>query len=245
MTRRERLEHKLEKREEWAAGRRTKAAERFAQADPYRGDIAFNTQPGHIPERARVIRATDKGIEHAQMAAHHESKAAGLADQLDRSIYSDDVGALARLEDRIAGWEAQRARIVALNKLIRREMKAGLTAGWLDRIGPTERERSQINDNLHDWRHSPLFPPYVLSNLGGRITADRDRIKAVTTRQARATAAEAAPSGVLIEGDTYIRVTFADKPARPILDALKAAGFRWSHGSWVGERAKLPTEVQP
>ena len=43
----------------------------------------------------------------------------------------------------------------------------------------------------------------------------------------------------------YVRVTFAEKPARTTLDALKAAGFTWGGGSWVGARAKLPAEIAP
>ena len=38
-------------------------------------------------------------------------------------------------------------------------------------------------------------------------------------------------------------MTFAEKPERTILDALRAAGFRWGGGAWIGERAKLPEGV--
>lgn len=38
----------------------------------------------------------------------------------------------------------------------------------------------------------------------------------------------------------YCTVTFAEKPARPILEALKAAGFYWGAGSWRGLSEKLP-----
>src|SRR3990167_4903758 len=111
MTRRERLETKVAKREEWAAGRRDKAATITRYTDRYRGDVAFNTQPGHIPERARVIRMTDKAAEHQTMAAHHDAKAAGLADQLDRAVFSDDHDAIQKLEARIADHEATRDRM--------------------------------------------------------------------------------------------------------------------------------------
>lgn len=81
MTRRERIEAKLEKRREWAEGRRHKAAERLRVGDEHRDpqtgrlDWALVTQPGHIPERARINRAHEKAHEHAKMAAHHEAKA--------------------------------------------------------------------------------------------------------------------------------------------------------------------------
>ena len=41
-----------------------------------------------------------------------------------------------------------------------------------------------------------------------------------------------------------MRVTFAEKPDREILDALRAAGFGWGGGSWCGKRENLPAEVK-
>lgn len=48
------------------------------------------------------------------------------------------------------------------------------------------------------------------------------------------------PKPSLAAGSDYIRVTFAEKPDRAVLDALRNAGFSWSRGSWYGYRAKLP-----
>lgn len=237
MTRRERLENKVAKREEWAAGRRDKAAAAFKVGEPYRGDHAFNTQPGHIPERARIIRAEDRGFEHMNMAAHHESKAAGLSVQLDRTVFSDDTDAITRLEARIAEHEAERAKMVLVNKLYRKGDAAGLAALGLD----LDKLKSRVALVGLSWVKAP-YEAYQLSNLGGRITADRKRIEEIRLRQDRTGKAEAA-GGVVVEGDEWVRVTFAEKPAREILDALRAAGFRWGGGSWVGERAKLPVNL--
>lgn len=244
MTRRERLEAKVERRRDWAAGRRGTAAASYAYTDRYRGDVAFNTQPGHIPERARVIRMIDRAHGDLAMADHHEAKAAGLEGQLERSVFSDDADAIAQLEARIAAREAEGARIKALNRAIRREMKAGLSEGWLDQIGATDDERRAILANVqHGWKHEPAFPPYVLANLRGRIAADRERITGIRARQARAAQAQAA-GGVVVEGaGEYVRVTFAEKPPRATLDALKVAGFMWGGGSWSGRRDRLPEEV--
>jgi hypothetical protein len=253
MTRRERLERKVEKREEWAAGRRDKAAAGFERARKIADGIPLG-QPilvGHHSEKrhrrdlARIDAGMAAGVESQKMAEHHESKAAGLADQLERSIYSDDANAIAELEARILEREAEATRIKALNVAIRREMKAGLTEGWLARTGATDAEQRAMLDNARlGWAHTPIFPSYVLTNLRGRITADRERIVMIKRRQVRTAAAEAAPLGILIEGTgEYVRVTFAEKPAREILTALKAAGFMWGGGSWSGLRAKLPASV--
>ena len=42
----------------------------------------------------------------------------------------------------------------------------------------------------------------------------------------------------------YCRVVFAEKPAREILNALKAAGFSWGDGGWSGKADRLPDEVR-
>jgi hypothetical protein len=95
-------------------------------------------------------------------------------------------------------------------------------------------------DKAFSWEKQP-YAGYELTNLGARIRADKERIKLVEARTSRQEQAEA--KGVLIEGAEYVRVTFPEKPERSILDALKAAGFYWSQGSWCGYRAKLPCEV--
>ena len=238
MTYRERKEARLERRLDWAAGRRDKAAQLRPLIERHRGDIAFNTQPGHIPERARIIRATDKAAEHQGMAAEHESKAAEIARQLDRSIYDDDPDAIVQLEARIAAHEAQRARMVLVNRLYKKGDVAALAALGLD----LDRLKVKVGGLGSYYGKAPHLP-YEMSNLSGRIGTDRKRVEAIRARQDRAEKAAAAPGGVLIEGEAWVRVTFADKPERAIIDALKSAGFSWGAGHWIGERAKLPVEV--
>jgi hypothetical protein len=127
-----------------------------------------------------------------------------------------------------------------VNKLYKQGDAAGLAALGLD----LDRLKAKLAEAGAYWGKAPHLP-YELSNLGGRITADRQRLAAIKAQQGRAEQANAATSGVLIEGEAWVRVTFAEKPERIILDALKAAGFRWGSGSWVGERIKLPAVVQP
>jgi hypothetical protein len=82
--------------------------------------------------------------------------------------------------------------------------------------------------------------------MSGRITADRKRLEFVKVRQERAAKAEASTNGVTIEQCQmgYVRVTFAEKPAREILDALRGAGFHWGAGSWAGKSELLPESVK-
>lgn len=239
-TRRERLENKVEKRQEWAEGRSAKAASLIKQNEPYRGDIAFNTQPGHIPERARAIRRTEKAGEHISMAQHHEQKAAGLQDQLEHSIYSDDANAIESLEKRIAEHEAERAEMVQVNSLYRKGDVEGLKALGID-YGKLKAELAKKGAY---WGKVPHLP-YEIQNLGGRIQADKKRLESIRAQQSRRYKAATSESGVTIEGgDKWVTLTFSEKPERSVLEALRSASFRWSGGSWVGERGKLPAEVQ-
>lgn len=247
-TRRERLELKLEKRHEWAEGRDRKAAELQKLNEPFRGDVAFNTQPGHIPERARAIRRSEKAAEHYGMARHHEEKAAGLERQLERSIFSDDEDAPERIRERIAELEESRAQVKAVNAAWRKAGKPAPddTEGWrkvADLLGRSDNDLHRIRaDMARDPLNRGPFPSYVLSNLGGNIGRLRKRLETIEAQRGRSERAEAA-GGVVIEGDEWVRITFAEKPAREVLTALKAAGFRWGAGSWMGRREGIPADV--
>jgi len=173
----------MQRRLDWARGRDDKAATLNRYTDRYRGDIAFNTQPGHIPERARVIRMSEKAFEHTQMAAHHESKAAGIAHQLETSIFTDDHDAPERLRERIAALKAERDRMKQVNA----EIKRG--PGWEARLAAagaslTEREKKLLVDVARFQPYYckngvPVFPPYALTNLGGNIRRLKGRLVAV------------------------------------------------------------------
>jgi hypothetical protein len=195
MTRRERLERRAERREEWADSAHRKASGRFETARHALDGIEPG-QPilvGHHSEKAhrRAIERHDAnlsaGFERERMAERHEQAASTLRARLDASIYSDDTDAVLALEERIRAREAEAARIKALNAAIRREQRGGFLAGWLERIGATEDERRAILRNVEfDWRHEPTFAPYVLSNLRGRIDADRKRLASIKAQEARA-----------------------------------------------------------
>lgn len=249
MTRRERLEAKLEKRETWAAGRDAKAEAASNKAHAIVSMIPLG-QPilvGHHSERRhrrdldRIASAMDAAVESTQMAAHHRSKAAGLAVQLETSIFSDDPDAVEAIEARIAELEAERAAMKASNAAFRKGDEV-----WAKLLGITLEQaaarRARIMEG-YSWCRQP-HPGYELTNLGGNLNRMKKRLVTVKARQATAAKAEAAPGGVLIDGSAdYARVTFAEKPSREILNDLKAAGFHWSGGSWCGVRRNLPTTV--
>jgi hypothetical protein len=255
-TYRERREARAERRREWAKGRRTESDRRTTAASEAARSIPLG-QPilvGHHSEkrdrafRERIGRNFEKAHEADQMAMKHVAAADEIERQLDLSVYDDDPDAIERLEERIAARETARDRAKDLNRVIRREWKKGAEgfAGRLRDAGATDSELSAVARNLSVWR-SPIFPSYHLTNLGANIRRDRERIKVIQARRAKAERAESTESGVLIErftgsydGHEYARVTFAAKPGREVIDALKAAGFYWGKGSWHGQASRLP-----
>lgn len=167
MTYRERREARAERLRGWADKRETQASAVLQSHERYRGDVAFYTQPGHIPERARVIRQSDRAFESLQKADSMNSRADSIEGALATSIYNDDPDAIEALEARIAKLEAKRAEMNAANAAYRKEHKAELAA-------LTAYERS----------HAVPYPSYALANLSGNLSSQRKRL---TQLKAKAT----------------------------------------------------------
>jgi hypothetical protein len=251
MTRRERLERKVERREEWAGKAAARSTAAFNHAHNLVKDIPLG-QPilvGHHSEKHhrrtldRSWNAMGKAVAQQDLAEHHASKAAGLAHQLEKNIFSDDHDAVQALEARIAEREAERERMKKVNALYRKKDAAGLAA-----LGHNLEALQESLKAAYSWCQQP-YPAYELQNLGARIRTDKERLEHIKKQQARAAAAEEAPNGITVEvlpcGDlgNYARITFAEKPDRSILTDLKAAGFSWGAGSWTGKHEQIPASV--
>jgi hypothetical protein len=186
MTYRERRERKAERLRAWAEKHEQKAEALYARGDPYRGDIAFNTQPGHIPERARVIAATDRSFAEHGTAVAMAGRADGIEHQLETSIYDDDPDAPERIRAKLVELEANRDHMKAVNTAIRAyEKRTGkankeLTADDLMACGCTTQDVNRMWPQLYGWR----YPPYALSNLGANIRRYQQRLAALERRRA-------------------------------------------------------------
>ncbi len=251
MTRRKRLENKLAKRHEWAekAEARSDAAYKASNAAVAGIPLGQPILVGHHSEgmhRAALKRcrnAMDRSCEAAALAKHHESKADGIERQLEGSIFSDDENAIEAIEARIAELETSQEKMKKINAVIRKNAKASrdvqIAALMCHGLSAATAEKALTPDFCGRLG----FPGYALTNNSSNIRRLRERIKHITIRNQRSRPAAAAPNGVTIEGAEYVRVTFAEKPEREILNALREAGFYWGSGSWCGARAKLPEAV--
>lgn len=253
MSRRERLEARAERRREWAASREAKTAVVAREAEHYRGDYAFNTQPGHIPARARLIARQERAFGDMQMAEHHRTAADGIERQLDRSIFSDDENATERLEERAARIDEAADRMVAINRAWRKlpgDDKAAKLAQLLSQGDMTKGEAMECGKTfaLCHWQRQP-FAPYEISNARARARRDRERTKAIEKQAERTAQAEAAGGATCtlhgpVPEHQSACITFAEYPGREIVAALKAAGFWWVRPSWHGSAANIPDRVR-
>ena len=97
MTYRDRREARAARLREWATIREQKAAAGLAAEDPIRSDWAFITQPGHIPERARMNARDEARQRSLAKAAELRQRADNIESAADRAIYSDDPDAREQL----------------------------------------------------------------------------------------------------------------------------------------------------
>lgn len=180
MTYRERREAKADRLRGWADGREGKAAALHARNEPYRGDHAFNTQPGHIPERARVIARTERAWEHSTKAAEMRRRADGIEAAAGRAIYSDDPDAADALKARISTLEAERDRWKAYNAACRKAKEC--TADALALLDDKQRADLASTAKVASYMLGKYgqAPAYHVSNLSGNIKRNRDRLAQLT-----------------------------------------------------------------
>lgn len=241
MTYRERRLAKAERLRGWAAKRESAASATLAtDREKYRGDWAFNTQPGHIPERARVIARTDRALESLDKAGKMERRAAGIEAQLDRTIYDDDPDAIEALTAKAESLERKRDHMKAVNKAY----KAG-NGPALEALGTNlDILRSRLTrEGISSWCRVP-YPAYELTNLGATIRNARKRIQDIRIIREAQAATDAAGGFLLTRfPNGWCRVQFSEKPERAIIQALRDAGFTWGGGRWSGMTENLPQSV--
>ena len=190
-TYRERREARADRLEGWADKREQRGEATVARAREMGAGIPFG-QPvllGHYSAgrdmryRERIGSTYDRGFEDLRKADEMGRKAESIRAAAARSVYSDDADAIERLTERIAGLEAERERVKAYNASAR---KGAPDVSLLD-----DRQREALESCR---RHQPGYlerrkgqmPSYVLSNLSGNITKQRQRLEQLQAAADRA-----------------------------------------------------------
>lgn len=174
MTRRERKERKLQKRLDWAESRDRKssqeseASHKMAEHIPLGQPILIghHSEKRHRNDLRKIQNHSTKAYDHSNMADYHREKADNLQHQLDNTIFSDDLDAVERLQEKIDTLEKQRNRMKEINKAL----KAG------KEIELSEGEKKVLISNRQCWGDYK-FMPYEFTNLSGRISQARKRLE--------------------------------------------------------------------
>lgn len=189
---RARRERRAARRREWAEGREEKAERALQTSQDATAGIPFG-QPilaGHHSQRRheraieRGQKATRRFLEHADMAKKHEHAADAIEAELRASIYSDDDDAIERLEERIAGLEAERERWKAYNAACRKAKRR--TTEALAHLDEGQRRSIETTARVQAYalgKHGEA-PRYVLANLGANINRQRKRLQQLRSRLA-------------------------------------------------------------
>jgi hypothetical protein len=189
MSYRDRRLARVERLREWSDKRATRAASTLNQAKQMADAIPFG-QPilvGHHSEkrdrnyRERIRGKFERAYQDDKKAREMDSRADSIEHQAEQAIYSDDDDAIERLTEKIAGMEAERARIKEVNRLVR---GAKGDAAKFAALPLTEAEREELIKlaRICPYHQSLTrgFPAYALSNLGGNITRARARLALLT-----------------------------------------------------------------
>lgn len=209
--------------------------------------IGHHSEKRHRAAIAKVDNTMRRAFEHHDMAKHHSQKAAGLEDQLDGSIFSDDPDAIERLEERIAELEAEQEQRKAINKIVRSKPRNEATPEKIEALkalGMSEAAAAKTFEP--DFCGRIGIPSYALRNNNSNIRRLKLRMGDIKRRQARQQRADDA-GGMVIEKSadgTSCQVTFSEKPDWSVIKELKASGFHWRGGSWFGSTENLPACVE-
>lgn len=220
--RRERLENAAANaRQESTA--RLGAADKIADAIPFGQPIlvGHHSERGHRRDIARIETNMRKEFEAAKAADDFAERAASVG---SGGVSSDDPDAIEKLEARVAKLEDNHARMKSANALVRKQDRTGLAAA-----GYTEEEIEGLF--TPDFAGRLGFPSYAITNNSANIRRIRDRIAYLRKMSAQAALAPIVGQGWTITDDVdenRVLIAFDEKPDRTMLDALKAAGFRWS-----------------
>lgn len=254
MTRRERLEMKLEKRHEWAV-KRNQAADKCFEVASKDAEAFYGGQPilvGHHSE-GKARRLQEKihnngfaGVENLKMAEHHESKAVGLEIYLDNTIFDDDPDAVEKMESKISALEQRQKNMLAINKICRnKKLDDTAKIAQIMELGESEEQAKIILHPEHSWQ-CVGFAACTLTNNGANIRRCKDRLATLKGVKSLKERAEKSSSGIVIDrfwNGEKMRITFSEKPDRETINALKEAGFRWCKCCWIGDSDKVPQAI--
>lgn len=247
-----RQERRRQRYEELAAKNRKEAEQRFGTAREIGSHIPMgqpilvghHSEKRHRADAARIDNNMRKGVEASDKASYYADKAASVG---TGGISSDDPEAIDKLQEKLAGMEADQERMKAANKIVRAKKMSDeekiAALGELKIPAPAAKrllDPSQFG--------GAGFPSYSLSNNNANIRRVRERIAQLENREKVREALEEEKGEAVLEeqhGDITFRqnvelnrvqLVFPGKPDKATRDLLKHWGFRWSRYEQAWQR---------
>ena len=217
----ERIRHKKERYEELARKYKNSSIERQNRASQMASVIPFG-QPilvGHYSEkgdrnyRERIRKTMVAGIEDGNKAEYYTMK----AENMGKSISSDDPEATKQLSTKLRGLEEKRDYYKEINRKIRKNEKL---------TDKEEQDVKSYNISLNENK----IPQFVFTNLNANIKRVKNRINQLASKQSQSYREEVHKNYKYIENPEISRVMFQfnGKPNEKIRNQLKKNGFHWS-----------------
>jgi Domain of unknown function (DUF3560) len=183
--------------------------------------VGHHSEKRHRRDLERSRRAMHKSIDAAQAAADLRSQAAAVG---HAGISSDDPDAIMKLQEQLSRAEAEQARMVQINKLLRQGDRAGLTKlgfneSWIDRaVQPDEMGRVGY------------YAPYQITNNGANIRRLKVRIAALPqiAEQEEAFTEITGDGWRIYAEDNRICIHYDERTSKEQYKALRSHGFMWS-----------------
>lgn len=177
--------------------------------------------------RRRATAKIERGFAKLSEAERIAERAKAAAQ--NTAIFADDPAAAEKLEAKIARLEERQRLMVAANKLVRKEDRAGL----LD-LGFNERMVEALF--TPDFAGRIGFPGYKLTNNSANIRRLKERLGMIAARTERQSNETTHGEIRIVENveDNRLQVFFPGVPDKTTRDRLKSRGFRWSPtvGAW-------------
>ena len=236
----ERRQRRIDRLHNAAQRTQASAESHMATADRMSSVIPFGQpiQVGHYSEgtdrryRERIHRHMEKGFEELSDAKDYERRA--QAAENNTAIFSDDPNAAEKLEDKIARLERRQAMMIAANKLVRKDDRAGLAE-----LGFPDTVISKLF--IPDFCGRIGYPDYAIKNNGANIRRLKERLVTVQAHADDETKENTIGDVRIVDNveENRLQVFFPGKPSDAVRSELKSHGFRWSpyNGCWQRNRS--------
>jgi Domain of unknown function (DUF3560). len=232
----ERREARQERYEKRAAKARVESGAAYEQARRIADFIPMG-QPilvGHHSEKRhrrdleRIDNGMRKGRDLAEKAGHYEAKAEYIDN--DKTIYSDDPDAIAKLKEKLEKLEQKQVEMKRVNAAYRKGKPALMALG----MSESAAERL-IEVTEKSWCKRP-YEPFELSNNNQNIAAIKKRIKRLDILETLSHEEIPFDGGKIVQNpeDNRIQIFFDEIPNQDKRTSLKRSGFRWARsiGAW-------------